>query len=119
MQIPATLDGNFRLCSRPTAKPYCRKSEVRRALIRGPVRASAVPINPLLPLWQQSAVQQAALKAFAAAGASFIAANALSTLVGKVANKVRKHAKSSFSIMHILQMPFGNVCPEELAIQDV
>ena len=75
-------------------KPYCRKSRARKAHTRAPIQAFAVPVDPLLPLWQQPVVQQAALKAVAAAGASFIAASALSTLVGKVARKVRIHTRA-------------------------
>ena len=105
--------------TRLSVKPYCGRYRPRRAQTRAPVRASAVPVNPLLPLWQQPAVQQAALKAVVAAGASFIAASALSTLVGKVARKVRKHALVFLTTIYVPLMLLKVVCLEQLALPDV
>ena len=94
MQIRYAVLKRLRLCvgSRPSVKPYHRTeqgeegpdSELQHGLL-------LCFVDPLLPLWQQSVVQQAALKAVAAAGASFhCSQRALSTLVGKIARKVRE-----------------------------
>ena len=89
MQTQVLFTAPGRSCLRLSVKPYCPRSRARKASFRTPIHASAAAVNPLLPLWQQHVVQQAALKAVGAAVVSFLAASGLSTLVGKVARKVR------------------------------
>jgi len=89
MQTQVLFTAPGRSCLRLSVKPYCPRSRARIASFRTPIHASAAAVNPLLPLWQQHVVQQAALKAVGAAVVSFLAASGLSTLVGKVARKVR------------------------------
>lgn len=86
MQAQTPFAAHSRVSSRVLVKPYCRANRAREARIY----ASAAAVNPLLPLWQQPLVHNAALRAIAATGASFVAANALSALAGKIAGKVMR-----------------------------